>query len=74
MFYLYNLKTKTRSKKSWKTFNGALKNSTEYDVICDSEAWGIEWLERHPEFVEENLKRIEIDNSRNNDLYEKYGI
>jgi hypothetical protein len=70
MFYLYNLKTKTRSKKSWKTWNGAMRNSTEYDVLCDSEAGGMEWMERHPEFVEENLKRIEIDNSRHLKFYE----
>lgn len=57
-FCLVNLKTFTRSKKTWKTFRGAQNNMGLYDEICDVESVDdtINWMKRHPDYAEERIK------------------
>ena len=46
-FYLFNVHTLEKSKKSWKTYKGALTNAKEYDIV--STQAGIDWIINHPE-------------------------
>jgi len=51
--FLFNLKTNSVSKKSWKTYNGALKNAKEYEIPMTED--GIDWCQRHPEWAVKRL-------------------
>lgn len=45
--WLVDVKTLKLSKKSWKTYNGALKNATPTDMVVTLN--GYAWMLRHPE-------------------------
>lgn len=58
-FLLFNLKTLEISKKSWKTYKGALKNCGLYEIVSTQK--GINWALRHPEWRELRIKSAEDD-------------
>lgn len=47
-YFIYDLVTKTQSKRSWKTYAGAAKHATPTSLIVTK--MGIEWMQRHPEW------------------------
>lgn len=53
--WLVDVKTLKLSKKSWKTYKGALKNASPTDIITTLS--GYEWMLRHPEY--DYSKRID---------------
>lgn len=55
---VYDLKTRTESKKSWKTYKGAERNCKLNTQIVVSDD-GIDWMNRHPEWIEDRLATIE---------------
>lgn len=46
--FLVDIETLKRSKKSWKTYKGALKNASPTDIIVTSD--GYAWMLRHREY------------------------
>jgi hypothetical protein len=46
--WLVNVKTMKLSKKSWKTYKGALKNASPDDMIVTLD--GFAWMLKHPEY------------------------
>ena len=58
--FIYNLDTKKLSTKSWKTYNGAFRNlnRSENSIVTSKE--GADWLEKHPEWIEERLNKQQI--------------
>lgn len=55
VYFLFNLKTLKRSKKSWKRYESAGKNAGEFDIVLEDEET-INWILKHPEWVKERLK------------------
>jgi hypothetical protein len=45
--WLVDVKTLKLSKKSWKTYKGALRNAKETDMVVTLD--GFAWMLRHPE-------------------------
>lgn len=55
-YYIFNLETQKTSKKSWKTYNGALKNCSLLEIV--SSLAGIDWILRHPDWIETRKNKI----------------
>lgn len=58
MYLLVNLETMERSKKTWKTYRGALNNASGKDLITTEE--GYEWIKNNPDWCKETLNQIEL--------------
>lgn len=60
-YYLFNLTNSEISKKSWKTFNGAFKNSKEYEIVLGGETLVavINWIMKHPDWAEKRIEMME---------------
>lgn len=52
--YIVNIENCTISKKSWKTYDGALKNCGNNQIPMTFE--GYEWYVKHPEWRKERTK------------------
>lgn len=57
-YKVFCLKTKDVSKKSWKTYKGALKNCFTKTQMVSTPS-GIDWMNRHPEYFEDRMSSAE---------------
>ncbi len=55
-FYLFDLQTKTTSKKSWKTYKRALQNASGTQIVSTLD--GINWALQHPDWIEKRLGHV----------------
>lgn len=64
-YFLFNLETMTASKRSWKTYKGAVKNVAKTDLICTED--GIAWCKRNLLWCQSKLKQV-LNNSGCSDI------
>lgn len=55
MYFLINLETFQRSKKTWKTYKGASRNASNKDIIATNE--GFAWLKNSPNWAKSRLSK-----------------
>jgi hypothetical protein len=55
-FKIFSCENFTISKKSWKTYNGAVKNCKQLDIVIPDDSDVTDWMKRHPEWIKERIE------------------